>query len=437
MYRQIYPLLDSWKQSKTRKPLILKGVRQCGKTYCLKTFGRKSFRKTHYLNFEKNDEIHQLFETNLDPAKIIEELSFYLDTDINIDSDFIIFDEAQACPKALTSLKYFCEDMPQLALAAAGSLLGLQLTSGAFPVGKIDLLNLRPLSFIEFLHAVEEKNLANLLENFSHEQSIPTMAHAKLWEKLKWYFITGGLPEVVDLFRHETDRYIGFKKAREKQNELIYAYYADIAKHAGKVNALHIERIWNASPIQLAKTQNGNARRFQFKDVVPGIDRYSRLANAIDWLTTAELIIKVPIVNQIEIPLKAYTEDSKFNLFVFDVGILGAMVELTPKAILDYDYGTYKGYFAENFIAQNLPIYNHEKLYSWQHKRAEVEFIIQKEADIIPIEVKSGWITKAKSLQSYAEKYHPPYKIIMSAKEAYIDTKTHTHYLPLYLVNYI
>jgi predicted AAA+ superfamily ATPase len=437
MHRLIYKQLATWQHKYNRKPLILMGVRQCGKTHSLLTFGEKSFARTHYINFENELEIHNLFDQNLDPKRIIEELSFYLKQPINIETDLVIFDEIQACPKALTSLKYFNENLPELAVACAGSLLGLQLTPASFPVGKVDMLHLRPLSFIEFLYAINETRLADVIINYSESQNIPSVAHTQLWEKLKWYFITGGLPEVVDVFRKQEALFTAFETVRQKQSELIYAYYADIAKHSGKVNALHIDRIWNSVPKQLAKLQDGNSTRFRFKDIIPGIDRYSRMASAIDWLHSAELVIQTPILNHIESPLMAYTEDSKFKLFLFDVGLLGAMSELAPKSIIDYDYGTYKGYFAENFVAQEILNSTNSSIYSWQKNRAEVEFIIQKDDKVIPIEVKSGWVTKAKSLDTYAAKYNPDYKIILSAKEAYIDNKTKTWHLPLYLTSWV
>lgn len=222
-------------------------------------------------------------------------------------------------------------------------------------------------------------------------------------------------------------------QVRRKQSEIIYGYYADIAKHSGKVNAMHIDRVWRAIPIQLAQSQDGTASRFQFKGILPGVDRYQRLANVIDWLQTAELIIKVPIVEHVELPLIAYTQESHFKLYLFDVGILGALSDLSPKTILDYDYGTYKGYFAENFVAQELLAKSNMNLYSWHKDRAEIEFLYMAENAILPIEVKSGWVTRNQSLNKYAEKYHPHYRTTMSAKPFHIDSKNDYHHYPLYM----
>ena len=209
-----------------------------------------------------------------------------------------------------------------------------------------------------------------------------------------------------------------------------------MAKHAGKINAMHIDRVWRAIPTQLAQSHDATTQRFRFKGVVPGIDRYARLANVIDWLDNAGLILKAPITHQASMPLSAYTKDNVFKLFLFDVGILGAMSGLHPKTLLEYDYGTYKGYFAENFVAQCL----HQQgvpLFSWQEGRAEIEFLDTRGGEMIPIEVKSGSVTHAKSLSQYRKKYQPAQSIIYSAKAEYYDVKTQTHYLPLYMAGSI
>ena len=437
MERLIYQKLMHWKDTNNRKPLLLKGVRQCGKTYLLKEFGNREFSRTHYINFEKDREAHRLFEGNLDPREVIKNLSFHLDTVINFEKDFIIFDEIQACPNALTSLKYFSEDMPQLFVSAAGSLLGIHLSPASFPVGQVTILSMYPLSFIEFLLALDDQKSVNALYESRENKVISPIVHVHLWKQLLRYFVVGGLPEVVLLFQEANDEnfFETCEKVRKKQHELIFAYYADIAKHSGKASALHIDRILRSIPTQLARNQDGSAKKFQFCDVVPGIDRYSRLATAIDWLDAAQLTIRVPIVNHVELPLSGYMEESTFKLYLFDVGILGAMGDLPPKAILDYNYGTYKGYFAENFIAEELMNSFSSKLYAWQDKRHEVEFLVTHGSDILPIEVKSGWVTKSKSLHIFMEKYRPPFGTIMSAHPLLIDHKNRFHHYPLYLAS--
>lgn len=293
---------------------------------------------------------------------------------------------------------------------------------------------MRPLCFAEFLEAGNEQQALTILNQCTYQETISSIAHEHLWQQFKIYLITGGLPEVVQAYiDNKENLFTALTIARKKQNEIIYGYYADIAKHAGKTNAMHIDRVWRAVPAQLAQTQSGGAQRFQFKGIVPGIDRYHRLANVFDWLTAAELIIKVPIVNHVEQPLMAYTEESFFKLYLFDVGILGALSDLPPQTILDYNYGTYKGYFAENFVAQEFIAQGTSHLYSWQENRAEVEFLYPQNNEIIPIEVKSGWITRNQSLNKYAAKYHPPYRTVFSAKPLHIDLENHYHQYPLYM----
>ncbi len=428
MKRLILKDLVEWKEAKKRKPLILTGVRQVGKTYILKEFGAHHFLAHHYVNFEKEPHLFKLFEENLKPERIIEELSFYLDTPIDIQNDLVIFDEIQACPKALTSLKYFHEDMPSLALCGAGSLLGVHLGPVSFPVGKVSLLNLSPMSFVEFLMAIDEERSLKALES----QQISELVHEHLWHLLKHYFIVGGMPEAVQTYcDHKESLYEAFTKVRETQDNLLAAYFGDMAKHAGKTNAMHIDRVFRSIPTQLEKQMEGGAAKFKFKGVVPGITHYQRLASAIDWLVAAGLAIKVHIVGSGEVPLYAHSKENAFKLLLFDIGMLGSMSGLSPKAILDYDYGSYKGYFAENFVAQELLGSMNKPLFSWVEKNAEVEFLIEIEGEVIPLEVKAGKVTKTKSLHQFAEKYHPKNQVILSARS--LSTTGTKRYYPLYL----
>lgn len=434
MKRLILHKLQAWRKKSTRKPLLLKGVRQSGKTYILKEFAY-DFPQSHYINFEKNPDVHAIFEQNLDPKRIINELSFYFKTTIHIEKDLLIFDEIQACPLALTSLKYFCEDLPQMALCAAGSLLGLQLAGTSFPVGKVDIMDMYPMSFAEFLTAIGDEKSEHFLNTFSANTPIPEIIHLHLWQQLKIYFIVGGMPEAVKIYRDYGAEisFETFEAVREKQHQIIAAYYADIAKHAGKVNAMHINKILHAVPSQLARSQDQSAKKFQFKDIIPGINRYQRLADAIDWLEATGLIIKVPIVNSAELPLSAYTQESLFKLYLFDTGFLGAMCDLPPKVILDYQYGTYKGYYAENFAAQTFLVSGEKHLYSWQDSRAEVEFLRVHHDHVLPIEVKSGTITRSQSLHKLVEKYQLPERVILSGRNVLHQSSHAIHHYPLYL----
>jgi predicted AAA+ superfamily ATPase len=437
MKRFIIQALTDWQKRSNRKPLIVKGVRQIGKTYILKEFGRTFFPAYHYINFEHNKKAATLFEHDLDPKRIVDDLSFLIDTKIDIKNDLIIFDEIQACPPALTSLKYFAEQLPELALCCAGSLLGLHLSDTSFPVGKVDLLRMFPMNFAEFLLAIDDQKSLDYLNEFKFTNNFSSIVHDHLWNQFKIYLITGGLPEIIQTYmNYKNNLFEAFTQVRLKQNELIYGYYADIAKHSGKINAMHIDRVWRSVPAQLAQSQDGSGKRFQFKGIIAGIDRYQRLANVFDWLLAAELIIKVPIVEHIELPLLAYTEESRFKLYLFDVGILGALADLSPKLILDYDYGTYKGYFAENFVAQEFIAKGISYLYSWQHNRSEIEFLRVFNEHVIPIEVKSGWVTRNQSLNKYAEKYHPLYRVVFSAKKPNIDIQNKYQEYPLYMANW-
>ncbi len=433
MKRKMMNRLLKWKQEKPRKPLLLKGVRQVGKTHLLKEFGTLHFPQYHYVNFEKEKGLAKIFEPDLDPQRILSELSFYLNRSIEIGKDLVIFDEIQELPQALTSLKYFQEDCPELHLCGAGSLLGLHLSPGSFPVGKVTFETLRPLSFEEFLMSTDDKALP-LVQKLTSKDKIPEIIHDHLWQQLKRYFIVGGLPEAVATYRNNKDNlFEAFSLVRKKQDDLLLSYYADIAKHAGKVNAMHIDRVFRSVPMQLSQVQDGSIARFKFRGVVPGVTHYDRLAGAIDWLEATGLVIKVHVVNTGHLPFKGYTKENFFKLLLFDVGILGNMSGMPPKVILDYDYGSYKGYFAENFVAQELISHGRDTLFSWQEHTAEVEFLLEILGQVVPIEVKSGSNTKAKSLKVFSEKYKPPYQVIFSGRPFDMKSGKGTQYYPLYL----
>jgi len=434
MKRNIWPQLQSWKNKTNRKPLILHGARQVGKTYILNKFGESSFSSYYYINFEKDQHISAVFEPNLNPKRILNELEFHFEAKINIDSDLLIFDEIQETPAALTSLKYFNEDMPSLAICAAGSLLGLQLSPQSFPVGKVEFLDLYPLSFDEFLLGIGDERSYEYVHSLDKQTTIPEIVHLRLWDQLKYYFIVGGLPDVVRVFRDNMKNpFIALDKVREEQTNAIKTYLADIAKHSGKQNAMHIERTWQNIPSQLARTQDGSASKFRFKGIIPGISRYAGLADSIDWLLTAGIIMKVGIINNGNLPFSAYIVQNSFKLYIFDVGILGALSGLLPQTILNYDYGSYKGYFAENFVAQEFLSAGVKGLYCWKGRTSEVEFLREHHGQILPVEVKSGGVTQSKSLKVFAEKYPTPYRTIMSAKPLCLDNTHHIHRYPLYL----
>ena len=422
-----------WKNRRDRKPLILKGARQVGKTYLLREFGSEHFPSVHYINFERDEQLAKIFAKDLNPQRILKELSFYLNKPIEKERDLLIFDEIQNVPRALTSLKYFAEELPEMAVCSAGSLLGLCLSDESFPVGKLEILNMFPMSFEEFLLSQGEAQLFEFLNQLKAGTEIPEIIHDRFWDELKTYFVVGGLPEVVKTFaEHQDDLFKAFENVRKKQEDLVVTYIADMAKHSGKQNAMHLERLWRNIPSQLAKEQNGGGK-FKFKGIIPGAARYSQLAGSIDWLHTAGLILKVPIANSAQLPFSAHTKENSFKLYVFDVGLLGALSHLPAKTILDYDYGTYKGFFAENFAAQEFLCAGVSELYCWREGTAEIEFLMEINGDVLPLEVKSGWVTQSKSLKAFHQKYKPLYRTIMSAHNLFFDHVHKVHRYPLYL----
>lgn len=432
MKRNVTESLNDWKSSANRKPLILKGARQVGKTHILKEFGREDFPRCHYVNFEEDERLGRIFEQDLKPHRILDELQFYLDQIIDRRQDLVIFDEIQRCSKALTSLKYFSEEMPELALCAAGSLLGVTLHMESFPVGKVQFLAMYPLSFDEFLDGIGKERLAELIRKHDLTQPVPEMAHEQLWELWKRYLIVGSLPEAVNHYREKQENlYEAVQIIRKAQRDLLDAYLADIAKHCGKTNALHIERLWRNVPAQLAQSQNGSAGKFKLREGIPGIRGYERLSAPLDWLEGADLLIRVPIIDAVGIPLSGYAKENRFKLYFFDVGLLGAMSGIAPATFLNYDFGSYKGYVAENFVAQELRAAGDKTIYCWQGRTAEVEFLLEKEGEIVPVEVKSGWVTQSKSLKVYTDRYHPSKSYILSANN--VKHSNSRHHLPLYM----
>lgn len=437
MQRLAIKELKDWKTTRGRKPLVLRGARQVGKTHLLAEFGKSEFSKSHYLNFEKNSELNSIFEKDLDPKRIVRDIELLLHTTINAENDLLIFDEIQYCPRALTSLKYFCEDFPQQAVCAAGSLLGVTLGEASFPVGKIDFLEIYPLSFYEFLLALEENRLFDLL-NEDALPHLPEAVHLKLLNILKMYWVTGGLPEIVKLFLDTKDSLQNaFQKIRERQILLLQMYIADMAKHSGQENAMHLERVWRSIPTQLGHDQDAKSGKFVFKGVVPGIKSYNRLVGVIDWLQNAKLLIKVPIVTQARIPLTAFVKENNFKLYCFDVGILGALGDIPPHLIYGADLSAFRGLIVENFIAQELQANKCDKIYSWRGKSSEIEFVLQGRDEVIPIEVKSGKSTKSKSLNIFIERYHTRNAVIFSALNTAPTAKQSSlNNYPLYYTNF-
>ena len=431
MKRLVYSQLEAWNSGKSRKPLIINGARQVGKTYILKEFANQAFENAHYFNFEKVPKLSDAFKDSLNPKEILRLLSLISGNQFNVEKDLIIFDEIQACPRALTSFKYFNEDMPNLPVCSAGSLLGVHLGEVSFPVGKVSQINMYPMNFEEFLLAFGEQGLAEAMKHLG-ELSFPEALHCKALDLLKQYLITGGLPEVVSLYIDEkTNQAKAFERVRERQSELYTNYMADMVKHSGKVNTMHIERIFHSIPSQLGRDGDETSAKFRFKDVVAN-GRYDRLAGPIGWLEAAGLAYKIPMISNANSPLSAQTKDSSFKLQMFDVGVFGAIADLSPNRIMLSDYGTFKGYFIENFVLQSLISNGIKPLYCWQEGKSEVEFLYETRGEIIPIEVKSGKNIRAKSLGVFNQKYSPNKRVKFSSLPFKTSSDGSLYSLPLY-----
>ena len=409
MERKILQDLLLWKKSLDRKPLILLGARQVGKTWVLREFGKIAFSTVHYFDFsEKNSTLSGIFKMSLDPMDIIGELEIFLEKRINLKEDLIIFDEIQDEPLALKSLKYFYEKTPEVQLACAGSLLGVGLINESFPVGKVNYLNMYPLSFEEFIREAVGDFLYEQYENAIHFRKTSPMLHDKLMEYLRDYWITGGFPAAVKVYLiSRKNRFEAFLAVRDIQNNLIKDYLNDFSKHAGKLNSGHIRLVFENIPAQLASNIDDSVGRYIFKDIIPGKKGFAAVEGPISWLKQAGLIYKVPICNHSAIPLKAFTKSNIFKIHLLDIGLLGAMLELSPKTIIENNYGIAKGYFTESFVLGELKKSMSSQVFGWTERNSEIEFLTTLDDKIIPIEVKSGSRTKAKSLTQYIIKYNP------------------------------
>lgn len=403
--------LIKWKNSKYRKPMIIRGARQVGKTWLMKEFGKQEFDKVAYINFDQNTRMKGVFEGDLNIERLILALSAETGVSINANDTLIIFDEVQEVPRALTSLKYFNENAPEYAIVAAGSLLGVALHQGtSFPVGKVDFLDLYPLNYKEFLLALGEERFANLLD--SDDISMITIFKQKYIERLKEYYFIGGMPEVVNDFVRNKD----FNKVREIQNNLLNYYQQDFSKHAPNILVPRLNMVWNSIPMQLAKEN----KKFIYGQLREGA-RAKDFELAIQWLEDCGLIHKVERISKPGLPLKAYMDLSAFKIYLSDVGLLSAMGELSVQAIVDGNriFTEFKGALTEQFVLQQLisQLGLHAYYYSAEKSRGEVDFMVQGNSTIIPIEVKAEENLQAKSLKAFVEKYNPKYAVRTSMSD--------------------
>ena len=429
MYRIAMEKLLKWKERKHRKPLIIEGARQVGKTWLMKEFGRQAYEDTVYINFDSNSRMAELFASDLDTERLIMGLEMYAGHKINPDNSLLIFDEVQEVPRALTSLKYFCENAPQYHIVCAGSLLGIALHQGtSFPVGKVDFLKLYPLSFKEFLMADGKERFAELLDK-QNFQMITSFKQTYI-DALKQYCFVGGMPEAMQSFVENKD----FNEVREIQNRILEAYVQDFSKHAPNEIVPRIRMLWKSIPSQLAKEN----KKFIYGLVREGA-RAKDYEIALMWLSDCGLVHKIGRVNKAGIPLRAYEDLKAFKLFIVDVGLLGCMAGLQPSTLLDGNalFVEFKGALTEQYVCQQLKTVENLDVYYYTNDRSscEIDFIVDTGEQIIPVEVKAEVNLRAKSLKSYHEKFKP--KISVRASMADYKEEEWIMNLPLYMIDQI
>lgn len=405
MYRMAIKQLKKWKAKKQRKPLIIRGARQVGKTWLMKKFGTSEYSSTVYINFDNNERMKTLFEGSLEVERLITGLELYAGHKITPEDTLLIFDEVQEVPRALTSLKYFNEDAPQYQIVCAGSLLGVALHQGtSFPVGKVEFLDLYPLSFSEFMMAMGKERYVELLQKGDFDMA--TAFKQDYTDLLKHYYYVGGMPEAVQAFADNRD----FNEVREIQRRILEAYEQDFSKHAPNETVPRIRMLWNSIPAQLAKEN----KKFIYGLIKEGA-RAKEYELAMLWLTDCGLVHKVHRVTAPNLPLKAYEDLKAFKLFLVDVGLLSCMVGLRQDVLLDGNelFKEFKGALTEQYVLQQLKTIKGLNIYYWTAERgtAEVDFVIDNGDDVIPVEVKAEINLQAKSLKVYRDKFQPKLSI--------------------------
>lgn len=426
MKRTIMKSLSEWRASKRRKPLVLRGARQVGKTWVLEEFGKNFPGGCVRFNFDKNPEYAQFFQSTKDVKRILQNLAMASGQRITPDT-LIIFDEIQACEAALNSLKYFKEDAPEYYVASAGSLLGLQLSSG-FPVGQVDFLEMGPMTFTEFLYADGADNFVDYLASVNEFTSVPDAFFAPLTEKLKHYFITGGMPESVLVWTEDKDP----RAVDSVLSDIIYSYESDFGKHASPEEVSKIRYIWQSLPSQLAREN----KKFLYSVVKPGA-RAREYENALNWLKDADIVSKVNRIAKPGLPVSAYDDLSAFKIYVVDVGLLRRLSHLPTTAFVEQNrlFTKFKGALTENFVHQSLKRHFEVAPRYWSEAPYEVDFLVQRGDDIIPIEANAGESIKSTSLKRYAKNYEEetPLMIRLSMRNLSFDGKLLN--VPLFMVD--
>ena len=430
MHREILNDLEKWKDKSRRKPLILTGVRQCGKTYIVNEFARKNFESYVYVNFESDETLAAIFDYDFDVDRIIKELEQHFKIQISPGKTLIFFDEIQECTRAITSLKYFCEKKRELHIVCAGSLLGVALKKKqiSFPVGKVNRIQLYPMSFKEFIIANGRADLIDIFKEWPIDREIPKLYTVPMEELLKAYYIVGGMPEVVNTWIETHD----YNEVIEVQNEILDDYSDDFSKHAPLTDVPKIRWIWDSVPVQLAKENN----KFIFSHVKEG-KRSAELEDALQWLVDAGLLVKAELVEKPELPLEGAADKTYFKVYMSDIGLLRAKSKVSVNTILEETdlYVRYKGAFAENYVLNELKSLGKEPFFWRSGNTAEVDFIYEEESEIVPVEVKAADNTQAKSYRQFCRKYQPKKGLKLSRKNIAenLCESTTTYNIPLYL----
>ena len=421
--------LIKWKENKQRKPLILRGARQVGKTYILKEFGKENYQNIAYFNFDNDEELKNIFLHTKDPKRIIEQLVLVSEERIEPDKTLIIFDEVQECPNALNSLKYFNEDANEYHIIAAGSLLGIRLSHTSFPVGKVEFLDMYPMTFTEFLKADGSENLVQYMESIKGFENILEVFWSRLEEKLKTYFIIGGMPEAVNSWVLKKD----ITEVNKIQKNILEAYEEDFSKHTTATEANRISIIWNSIPSQLAK----NNKKFLYQVAKEGA-RAREYEGAVNWLNDANLIYKIYNITKPSMPLIAYNDLSSFKIYLNDIGLLKSMTNLSSRVIIEGNriFEEFKGALTENYVLQMLISSGIIKPnYFIFGNKYEIDYLIQYENEIIPIEVKSSENISSVSFKNYNEKFKPKIRVRFSMKNLQKDDNLIN--IPLFMVEYL
>lgn len=431
MYREISRDLIKWKDSRRRKPLIITGVRQCGKTFVLKELGQQQFENTCYINFESNSKYASIFDFDFDVNRIISELEFAEKNRIIPGKTLLILDEIQECPRAITSLKYFCENLPELHVACAGSLLGVALKQEniSFPVGKVNRLQMYPMNFREFLIALEEGRYIEFFGKWDVNREIPEVYTRPMEQLLKTYYAVGGMPEVVLEYVENRD----FQTVMEIQDEILSDYADDFSKHAPVSEIEKIRLIWESIPKQLAKDNN----KFVFSHVKEG-KRAHELEASLQWLKNAGLIQMLELVQNAEIPLSFNSNATYFKVYMSDIGLLSRRLGLTIDDFMSEtdSLKTSKGAITENYVMNEIVSLKKIPYYWKSGNTAEIDFIYENEGNVVPVEVKAATNTQAKSYKQFCKKYVPKngFKASLKNIAENVVCETNTVSIPLYLI---